>query len=183
VKRPTQAPTESLELESITEAKPACSNPRKRWVLLSPVQSDHETALPNDHNNSDNDESESQGTTKPQRKLTKPKKKKKKTAHSKSTCYPLPYLWLTRKVDDNVDTDGMHNDVHIQSIDESDDDEDAQTLNKTQATADTKEFFKPVALSEKPVKGNKKRRVKCMPCAYVLYSSFQRYQLMFGICF
>ena len=88
----TQAPTESSEPESITEAEPACSNPRKRRVPLSPVQSDHETASPNDHNNSDNDESESQGATEPQRKPTKPKKKKKKTAHSKSTCYPLPYL-------------------------------------------------------------------------------------------
>ena len=88
----TQAPTESSEPESITEAEPACSNPCKRRVLLSPVQSDHETASPNDHNNSDNDESESQGATEPQRKPTKPKKKKKKTAHSKSTCCSLPYL-------------------------------------------------------------------------------------------
>jgi len=77
----------------------------------------------------------------------------------------------------------MHDDVHVQSIDESDDDEDARTLNKTRPTADTEEFFKPVALSEKPVKGDKKKRVKCMPCAYVLYSSFPRYQLMFDVCF
>ena len=34
------------------------------------------------------------------------------------------------------------------------------------------EFFKPVAHSEKPVKGDKKKHVKCMPCAYVLYSLF-----------
>ena len=77
----------------------------------------------------------------------------------------------------------MHDDVHIQSIDDEDDDEDARTLNKSRPTADTEEFFKPVALSEKPVKGDKKKRVKCMPCAYVLYSSFPRYQLMFDVCF
>ena len=35
-----------------------------------------------------------------------------------------------------------------------------------------KEFFKPVAHSEKPVKGDKKKHVKCMPCTYVLYSLF-----------
>ena len=48
--------------------------------------------------------------------------------------------------------DGMHKDVHVQSIDESDDDQEAQMLNKTWPTADTEEFFKPVAHSEKPVK-------------------------------
>ena len=68
--------------------------------------------------------------------------------------------------------DGMHKDVHVQSIDESDDDQEACMLNKTWPTADTKEFFKPVAHSEKPVKGDKKKHMKCMPCVYVLYSLF-----------
>ena len=48
--------------------------------------------------------------------------------------------------------DGMHEDVHVQSIDESDNDQEAWMLIKTQPTADTEEFFKPVAHSEKPVK-------------------------------
>ena len=62
----------------------------------------------------------------------------------------------------------MHRDVHVQSIDDSDaDDHTTHTLNKTRPTADTEEFFKPVAQSDK-VTGDKKKRVKCMPCAYVL---------------
>ena len=68
--------------------------------------------------------------------------------------------------------DGMHEDVHVQSINESDNDQEAWMLNKTRPTADTKEFFKPVAHSEKPVKGDKKKCLKCMPCAYGLYSLF-----------
>ena len=68
--------------------------------------------------------------------------------------------------------DGMHEDVHVQSIDESDNDQEAQMPIKTQPTADTEEFFKPVAHSEKPVKCDKKKHMKCMPCAYVLYSLF-----------
>ena len=81
--------------------------------------------------------------------------------------YPLfvALLWLNRKIADIVDADGMHEDVHVQSIDGSDDDQEVWTLNKTRPTADTEEFFKPVAHSEKPVKGDKKKRVKCMPCA------------------
>ena len=66
----------------------------------------------------------------------------------------------------------MHEDVHVQSIDESDDNQEAWMLNKTWPTADTEEFFKPVAHSEKPVKGDKKKHVKCMLCTYVLYSLF-----------
>ena len=68
--------------------------------------------------------------------------------------------------------DGMHKDVHIQSIHESGDDQEAWTLNKTWPTADTEKFFKPVAHSEKPVKGDKKKHVKRMPCMYVLYFFF-----------
>ena len=85
----TQAPTESSESEFVPEAEPACSNPHKRRVSLSPVQSEHDRASTNNHNNSNND-SESQ-VTEPQCKPVKPKKKKKKTAHSKSTHYSLPY--------------------------------------------------------------------------------------------
>ena len=85
----TQAPTKSSESEFVPEAKPACSNPRKHRVSLSPVQSEHDRASTNNHDNSDND-SESQ-VTEPQCKPVKPKKKKKKTIHSKSTHYSLPY--------------------------------------------------------------------------------------------
>jgi hypothetical protein len=65
----------------------------------------------------------------------------------------------------------MHADVHVQDIGESDDDQATSTLNRTRPTADTEEFFQLVSLADK-VKGDKKKRVKCMPCAYVLYSSF-----------
>lgn len=60
-------------------------------------------------------------------------------------------------------------DVRVQNIgDTNDDDNQApRTLNKTRPSADTEEFFKPVPLSAK-VPGDKKKRVKCMPCAYVL---------------
>ena len=57
----TQAPTESSESEFVPEAEPACSNPRKRRVSLSPVQSERDRASTNNHDNSDND-SESQAT-------------------------------------------------------------------------------------------------------------------------
>ena len=63
----------------------------------------------------------------------------------------------------------MHADVHVQGIGESDD-EATSTLNRTRPTADTDEFFQPIPLADK-VKGNKKKRVKCMSCAYVLYFS------------
>ena len=85
----TQAPTKSLESEFVPEAEPACSNPHKHQVSLSPVQSEHDRTSTNNHNNSDND-SELQ-VTEPQCNPVKPKKKKKKTTHSKSTCYSLPY--------------------------------------------------------------------------------------------
>jgi hypothetical protein len=65
----------------------------------------------------------------------------------------------------------MHSDVRVQNIGDSDDDQTTHTLNKTRPTADTDEFFKPVGQSEK-VKGDKKKRVKCMPCAYVFESLF-----------
>ena len=71
----TQAPTESLESEFVPEAKPACSNPCKHRVSLSPVQSEHDRASTNNHDNSDNN-SESQATE-PQCKPVKPKKKNK----------------------------------------------------------------------------------------------------------
>jgi hypothetical protein len=59
----------------------------------------------------------------------------------------------------------MHADVHVQDISDSDDDQ-ATTLNRTRPTADTEEFFQAIPLAEK-VKGDKKRRVKCIPCSYV----------------
>ena len=88
----TQAPTVCSASESVPEAEPARSNPRKRRVPSSPVES--ERGRPSTHNNdsdnnsSDNDESQAM---EPQRKPAKPKKKKKKTAHSKHTRYLLPY--------------------------------------------------------------------------------------------
>jgi len=66
----------------------------------------------------------------------------------------------------------MHEDVQIQNIGESEDDQETRTLNKTRPTADTEEFFQPVRRSDKPVKGDKKKRVKCIPCMYVLHSFF-----------
>jgi hypothetical protein len=65
----------------------------------------------------------------------------------------------------------MHSDVHVQSIGDSDDDHTTHKLNKTRPTADTEEFFKPVSQSDK-VRGDKKKRVRCMPCRYVLKSLF-----------
>ena len=65
----------------------------------------------------------------------------------------------------------MHSDVRIQTIEDSDDDDATHTLNKTRPTADTEEFFKQVGQSDK-VKGDKKKCVRCMPCAYVLESFF-----------
>lgn len=69
---------------------------------------------------------------------------------------------------DNVDENGIHTDVHIQSIGDTDDDDTgSRTLNKTRPTADTEHFFKPIPQSAK-VQGDKKKRVKCISCAYVL---------------
>lgn len=65
----------------------------------------------------------------------------------------------------------MHVDVHVQDIGDSDDDQAASTLNRTRPTADTEEFFQAIPLVEK-VKGDKKRRVKCIPCAYVPFFFF-----------
>jgi hypothetical protein len=62
----------------------------------------------------------------------------------------------------------MHTNVHVQVIGDSDDDQEASTLNRTRPTADIEEFFQPLSLADK-VKGDKIKRVKCVPCAYVLF--------------
>lgn len=158
------------------ESEPVHGNVRKRRAL-----SDVDDSVGSNRDSDDNsDGSQSQGTEPQlQRKKSKKKpKKKKKTSQSMSPCYssilvrPLIihfFIMINLNLDDNVDKDGMHKDVQIQSIsDESDDDQETRTLNKTRPTADTEEFFQPVRHSDKPVKGDKKKRVKCIPCAYVL---------------
>jgi hypothetical protein len=57
----------------------------------------------------------------------------------------------------------MHADVHVQIIEDSDDDETPLTLNKTRPTADVDEFFAPAPKSA-TVPGDKKKRFRCKTC-------------------
>lgn len=81
----------------------------------------------------------------------------------------LQFYQINFKQGDAVDENGIHADVHVQSIGDTDNDGDktSHTLNKTRLSADTEEFFKPIPLSVK-VPGDKKKWVKCIPCVYVL---------------
>ena len=58
----------------------------------------------------------------------------------------------------------MHADVHVQNIEELDDDGAPVTLNKTRPSADIDEFFAPAPKSA-TVPGDKKKRLKCKTCA------------------
>ena len=68
--------------------------------------------------------------------------------------------------DNEVDSNGMHADVHIQEIRDLEDDDTPLTLNKTRPTADTEEFFARVPRPAR-VPGDKKKRMKCKACVYV----------------
>jgi len=76
-----------------------------------------------------------------------------------------PVSPLTAPLDDSVDANGMHGDVRIQEIEDSEDDAPA-SLNKTRPTADIEHFFKKVTASKR-TPGDKKSRVVCDCCMYV----------------
>jgi hypothetical protein len=151
-----------VELDS--DPKPTSSNPRKRRITLSPE------SVCEDSSDIDSGQ-ESQATQ------SRPKKKKSRKRRNLPPvptvgrlfvlCYPI-----NSNLDDTVDENGLHEDVHVQSLgnNASDSDhEETHTLNKKRPTADTEHFFQAVGPSEKPVKGDKKKRVKCLPCRYIYY--------------
>jgi hypothetical protein len=71
--------------------------------------------------------------------------------------------------DDSRDNEGMHRDVHVMDIDDSEtESQGTQRPNKKNPTADVDEFFEKVP----PQKGDKKGRRRCKCCAYVSSLSF-----------
>jgi len=58
----------------------------------------------------------------------------------------------------------MHANVHVQNIEDSDNDRTPLTLNKTHPMADMNEFFVPAPKSA-TVPGDKKKRLRCKTCA------------------
>jgi hypothetical protein len=66
---------------------------------------------------------------------------------------------------DEIDSERMHVDVHVIEIDSGNEDE----KKNSDPTADIKEFFVDVP-PRSP--SDKKRRVQCVSCRYVLFSSF-----------
>ena len=69
-----------------------------------------------------------------------------------------------RCLDNETDANGMHADINVQNIEDSDDDGTPLTLNKTCPTADVEEFFAPAPKSA-TVPGDKKKRLRCKTCA------------------
>lgn len=68
------------------------------------------------------------------------------------------YISFCCLLDQNLDGDGMHNDVHVMSIDESDSGD--KPKEKRNPTADVKHFFKPAP----HVPGSKSGRSRCESC-------------------
>jgi hypothetical protein len=78
--------------------------------------------------------------------------------------------------DVDVDSDGMHKDVNIQRIDESDNDHDPpKKLNNSQPTADIDRFFQGIPKLPEAKKG----QVICISCKYVNAFSFHSVFLIY----
>jgi len=156
---PEPSPVVSSQSEGVThsDASPTRSPTpipqptRKRKIVLSDDEDPSNTKAVSD---SDRDSLEPV--------TVKPKTKKQKANQS---MYDNNHILSSPdippgSVDSDVDDIGMHRDVNVQSIVDSDDNDIAKTLNMSNKTADIDHFFRPAP----KIPGEKKGHLQCLSC-------------------
>jgi hypothetical protein len=90
----------------------------------------------------------------------------KRTRRWLQVCYRSTKLELQVQLILNFKQDASipAENIHVQNIDNADDNSVPVTLNKTKPTADIERFFKQLPASSK-LPGEKKPRAKCLSCA------------------